>query len=86
MNDARDQINLAAWIERRMDAIGPYGPHILDGVRRYETRIAHHDDVVRELMAALETAATTLDAWADGYPCETLDVVRAALAKIAQEG
>ena len=102
VNDARDQINLAAWMERRLDAIGPYGPHILDGVQRYEARIAHHDDVVRELLTALAQAAVpleglTLAAHATGSNmglCKgTWDEInngvahiRAALAKIAQEG
>ena len=90
MTDARDQINLAAWMERRMDAIGPYGPHILDGVKRYEARISHHDDVVRELVEALEFYAVLAN-WKRNGPLDasssffTGGPASAALANIAQD-
>ena len=86
VNDARDQINLAAWMERRMDAIGPYGPHILDGVQRYEARIAHHDDVVRELVRAGSNMHAFVDLYGDEAMRSAAAEWRAALAKIAQEG
>lgn len=84
MSDARDQINLADWMERRKDALGPYGDHVLDGVRRYEALIAHHDDVVRELREALEAIART-DVWGQSLHHalnDRIKLARAALAKL----
>lgn len=58
-------LNLADWIERRRDAVGPYADHIIHSVRAYEAEIARLRTEVERLTESLKTvqrAARTLHA------------------------
>ncbi|WGR61458.1 hypothetical protein E3U26_12445 [Paracoccus ferrooxidans] len=46
-------LNLADWIERRRDAVGPYADHIIHSVRSHEAELVRLRAEVERLTAAL---------------------------------
>ncbi|UFM63630.1 hypothetical protein LOS78_05555 [Paracoccus sp. MA] len=58
-------LNLADWIDRRRDAVGPYADHIIHSVRAHETELSRLRAEVERLTAALSDERAHADALAD---------------------